>query len=196
MGSVVTTTATVGVDVGMTTVVGVEVGSGVDSASSEEVTTVVDLGSTGTVGTAVGVGRGATVGGGVAAGVGLGPTGRVGTAVGLAYSRPAGWQRGLGGFRPRACPQPRVWRPAPRGRPIPPRLQPAARGQQPTLPWWQVSVVSTRTFPHSRPFRNPHSIDPVTKRLGLPHRFGPWRWRSAWCVVARRRIRIYLARST
>ena len=83
MGSVVTTTATVGVDVGMTTVVGVEVGSGVDSASSEEVTTVVDLGSTGTVGMAVGVGRGATVGGGVAAGVGLGPTGRVGTAVGL-----------------------------------------------------------------------------------------------------------------
>ena len=89
----------------------------------------------------------------------------------MAWVRPPGWGSVLAGVQPRVCTQFRVRKSGPQWRSGLPRRHPRGPLHQQLLKIWQVSAVSTRTFPSSKPYKVSPSFDPVIKPMAVSGRF-------------------------
>ena len=89
----------------------------------------------------------------------------------MAWVRPPGWGSVLAGVQPRVCTQLRVRKSGPQWRSGLPRRHPRGPLHQQLLKIWQVSAVSTRTFPSSKPYKVSPSFDPVIKPMAVSGRF-------------------------
>ena len=154
VGSTVTVGSAAGADLVSTLTVGEVVTFGVVSIVTMGATVGADLGSTSTVGTAAGADLDSTLTVGGVAGVGVGSTARVEAAVGVGVGFDhQGGDRCLLVFNRGCVLSFGFGKSGPQWRSGLPRRHPRGPLHQQLLKIWQVSAVSTRTFPSSKPYK-------------------------------------------